>query len=309
MTALFILSACEPRDIRLLQDSERPKKSAFLKEKQDSFFGDTSAALFALEKQIEIINALEMALHPESAGDAGYSFIDESYFAKNNSYPALIFHQHQKILNVKNRQESLRQWKASINTQPMVLEGIGFVSLYALPESQNLTPPILAPAADIKANVEQETVHVTLDPANQNIFSIEIKLMKITLTNENPKPTLSEILISSKMTVRRHEDILDQAPRYTITQSEWSLSNNKARNSQPHRTLNLSVSEDFVVQLGACPFAKGQLSLINGETKKNIVDLQEDKILNLITLAEDKLISCTGDSVRPLVDLSRILRM
>ncbi len=309
MTALFILSACEPRDIRLLQDSERPKKNAFLKEKQDSFFGDTSAALFALEKQIEIINALEMALHPESAGDAGYGFIDESYFTKKNSSPAFIFHQHQKIINVKNRQESFRQWKASINTQPLVLEGIGFVSLFAIQEAQNLTPPTLAPAADIKANVEQETVHVTLDPENKNIFNIEIKLMKITLTNENPKLTLSEILISSKMTVRRHETESDQAPRYTITQSQLSLSNNKGRNGNPQRTLNIGVSENFAVQLGACPFATGQLSLINGDTKKNIVELQEDKILNLITSAEEKLISCTGDSVRPLVDLSRILRM
>ncbi len=301
LLALCFFSSCEPRDVRLLQDSERGKKGVNSRADQEVFFGDTSAAIFALEKQIEIINALEMTLHPEFAGEIGYAVKDDRNSGRKNTPPVLNFYQRQNTILEKGRQDSVLSWQASASMEPLKLEGVGSVALYS-----ELPGP-----ANINAKVEQELVEITTDEDNQNLYHIEIKMMKISISKELPKPYLTEVMISSQITVRRDETAVGLPARYTMTKSSFSISNNKGRNAVPSRTLNLSVSENFSVHLGICPYAVGSLSLMNSENKKDkdLVQLKEDSLINLSTMAEEKLIPCTETTIRPLIDLSRILRM
>ncbi len=310
MISLLLLSACEPRDVRLLSDSERGKKGFNAKADQDVFFGDTSAAIFALEKQIEIINVLEMTLHPESAGEVGYAYKDDRATSRKNIPPVLNFYQRQNTTLEKGRQDSVINWQASATMQPLKLDGAGSLGLY-LPQAPEVKNPIAAPPADIIAKVEQEMVEITPDKENQNLFQIEIKLMKISISKELPKPSLTEVNISSQLTVRRDDTAVGLPARYTITKSSFSINNNKARNTEPVRTLNLSVSENFSVHLGACPYSVGSLGQMTSENKKDkdIVQFKEDSLVNLTSMEEEKLIPCTEATIRPLIDLSRILRM
>lgn len=299
MISLFLLSACEPRDVRLLLDSERGKKGINAKAEPEFFFGDTSAAIFALEKQIEIINVLEMTLHPDSASEVGYAYKDDRKSSRKKDLPVLNLYQRQSTPLEKGRQDSVLSWQASATMDPLKLDGVGSVALS------------LSPAPDVMSKSEQELVEITIDKDNQNLYHIEIKIMKISISKELPKPFLTEVMIASQMTVRRDETAAGLPAHYIITKSSFSLNNNKARNAPPIRTLNLSVSENFSVHLGACPYAVGTLNLMNSENKKDreLVQLKEESLINLSTMAEEKLIPCTESAIRPLMDLSRILRM
>ena len=168
---------------------------------------------------------------------------------------------------------------------------------------------IQSPAADIKANIEKQDVLITADSTDKNIFNIKVNALKITLSKDMGKPFLTEVSIDSEMTVRRETTEVGAPARYTVIKAALNLNNNKVRNGDPVRTLTMGLSEQFSVFLGPCPYSLGTLSLISNGVSKELVQLKEKSILNLSNQAEDALINCNETSVRPFVDLSRLLRM
>ena len=227
---------------------------------------------------------------------------------EKNMAPALSFHQFLSLPSDTTRLDILSQWRTNVTSEPLILQGFGTVSLYLVP-APDLKNPVIAPIADVKANVEQELVEITADKNNKKLYNIEIKVMKLTITKELPKLFLSEVSITSQLTVRRDDVAPKSAPHYTVTKATFNLNSNKSRNATTNRTLNLSISDNFSVHLGACPYVIGTLSQTKNEIKSDLIQFNENSFVNLIDLKEENLIPCTPTTIRPLVDLSRLLRM
>ena len=114
------------------------------------------------------------------------------------------------------------------------------------------------------------------------------------------------------MTVFREPTVAGQSPSYIIKAATLSLNYNKIRNGDPTRILNLKLSDQFFVRLGPCPYSVGTLSLQSDAgvpESKALAEFSEKSILNAATGTEDALLECSVNSIRPFVDLSRLLRM
>jgi hypothetical protein len=289
---ILVLTACEPRDLDLRADSQRPKKFSD-RGQGPQFMEDFVIAAHVYERQMEALIAFEMSQDANFSEVHGFTFFQSPKKTKT-------FIKDEKSIRLKDAEARVNsdKWDSSVNDGRQILIGDDFTFVFA---DANTSKPALKSFNKKSLIVKEEgnEFELTYDA------DIELRRDGGRFYDEHG------IKIHFTMKVQRNE----ASKTYTVLSSAATFSADKMGDPKFTRFLYVDLEPNFIFDLKSCVAGNGKMKIYrkdrNGEkpsSPRNNLEFTFEKIRDIDANSDVELFAPCENQRRPIVDLSRFIR-